>query len=120
MPALHLPPSFQPALLWSALMRRCRTVTVLFAAGSAIAAPALASSEDAWAELRADIKTKCVELVEASGAKDVQIEVNPFGSEHFGAALMSSRDSSDAVIRAICIYDKRAKTAELTAPFDAQ
>jgi hypothetical protein len=46
----------------------------------------------------------------------VSVEVNPFGSESFGAAIVTvtAEWGSD---RMICIFDKASRKAELTAAF---
>lgn len=99
-------------------MRFSRLAAAVAAILTAPAAPAaLASSEDAWAAMRADIETKCRALVQTQG--ETTLELNPFGSENFGAAIVTTRLADGTAERAICIYDKTAGTAELTAPFDA-
>ena len=45
--------------------------------------------------------------------------MNPFGSESYGAALVTVTLKDSSADRMICVYDKQAKTAELTAPFEA-
>lgn len=79
-----------------------------------LASPALASSEDAWDAFRADVLAKCQSLVPPGVTATV--EVNPFGSERFGAAIVTTRGPAGDE-RAVCIYDKRSQAAELTAPF---
>lgn len=83
------------------------------------ALPAFSSSEDAWDEFRAAVEAECGKLVELPEGATTEIEVNPFGSEQFGAAIVTVTLADDTVDRMICIYDKQAKTAELTAPFEA-
>ena len=83
------------------------------------ASPALASSEDAWQEFRADVEAACTELAAATvpeGGETV-IEVNPFGSESYGVALIVQTTSDEFADRYICVYDKQTKKAELSAPF---
>jgi hypothetical protein len=79
-----------------------------------IATPALASSTDAWEEFRQMVQTACAALVQEQGT--VTVEVNPFGSESFGAALVFVA-TNQATDRMICIVDKVSGKAELTAPF---
>lgn len=79
-----------------------------------LASPALASSEEAWQAFRADVLTKCHALVPQ--ADRATIEGNPFGSDRFGAAIVTTR-VAEGTERLVCIYDKRDQTAELTAPF---
>jgi hypothetical protein len=79
-----------------------------------IASPALAASPDAWEEFRQRVQTACAALVQDPG--EVTIEVNPFGSESYGAALVSVA-TPQATDRMICIVDKVTGRTELTAPF---
>ena len=102
-------------------MSRTPIIAALIAAPVAIAAalPALSSSEDAWAEFRASVQAECGKLVDAPADASTRIEVNPFGSETYGAALVTVTLADGSADRMICIYDKQAQTAELTAPFEA-
>ncbi|MTH78666.1 hypothetical protein [Paracoccus aestuariivivens] len=79
------------------------------------ATPALASTDEAWKEFQADVEKACTALAPAEG--ETGIEVNPFGSEHFGAALLITTLPDGGADRYVCIYDKQTKKAELTAPF---
>lgn len=74
-----------------------------------------ASTEEAWAEMRTDVAASCRALL--SGEAAATIEVNPFGSERFAAALVTLQ-AEDRVERMICIYEKQTRAAELTTPFD--
>ncbi|TRW95772.1 hypothetical protein FNJ84_15455 [Paracoccus sp. M683] len=78
-------------------------------------APAFASSEEAWETFRAEVEAACTALAPETG--ETVIEVNPFGSESYGAALLITTLPDGGADRYVCIYDKQAKTAELTAPF---
>ena len=82
---------------------------------SILAGPALASSGDAWDEFRADVGAACLALVQGPGTATV--EVNPFGSDSYGVAVVTL-SSGAGTDRMICVYDKARKTAELSAPFD--
>jgi hypothetical protein len=79
-----------------------------------IASPALASSPDAWEEFRQTVQKACAALVQDQGT--VTVEVNPFGSESYGAALVSVA-TDQATEQMICILDKVTGKAELTGPF---
>lgn len=79
------------------------------------ATPALASSDAAWEEFRAEVEKACTALAPTEG--ETAIEINPFGSESYGAALLITTLPDGGADRYVCIYDKQAKTAELTAPF---
>ncbi|ARJ68398.1 hypothetical protein B0A89_00745 [Paracoccus contaminans] len=79
---------------------------------------AAASSEGTWDAMRQDIHDRCLALRNSTGsAGETVIEVNPFGSERFGAAILTTRLNGGASERTICIYDKETHAAELTAPF---
>ena len=96
-------------------MRRILLSTALIAAATV----ASASSDEAWAEFRADVRDTCLAQQAQSGSKgETAIEVNSFGSERFGAAILDTTLPDGSHERAVCIYDKQARTAELTAPFD--
>lgn len=79
------------------------------------ASPVLASSDDAWAQFQTDVETACTALAPEAG--ETAIEVNPFGSETYGAAIMVTSYEGGGVDRFVCIYDKHSKKAELTAAF---
>ena len=87
---------------------------VLIAVAVLSASPASASSDDAWEAFRADVLAKCKAL--APQATAASVEVNPFGSESYGVAIVTTRSPADDE-RSVCIYDKRSQRAELTAPF---
>ncbi len=87
------------------------------AATAGFAAPALASSEDAWAAFRADVRTACEPLADVPEGATASYAVNPFGSESYGAALVTVTLRDGSADRMVCVYDKQAKTAEMTAPF---
>jgi len=76
--------------------------------------PAAASSDDAWAAFRDSVRSACLALV-APGTTP-EIEVNPFGSDSYGAANVTVATAA-GTDRMICIFDKRTGRAELTAPF---
>lgn len=88
---------------------RCLTLAAL------VLAPALAhaSSGDAWEQMRADVSKKCIAAVGGSMEKPKAV-VDPFGSEHFGLALVSGKaKGAKATITQICVYDKKTRAVEL-------
>jgi hypothetical protein len=76
-----------------------------------LATPAAAASDEAWEQFRLDVEAACRALVTEDGV--VTVEVDPFGSEHYGTALATV--TGEVVSRYICIYDKATKTAELSS-----
>lgn len=81
-----------------------------------LATPVAASSDEAWETFRADVARVCADI--AGDDPATEIEVNAFGSEHYGAALVTTHADDGTRERSVCIYDKQAGTAEMTAPFD--
>lgn len=79
--------------------------------------PAFAASEDAWAEFRDATEAACRALVEVPAEASVTIEVNPFGSDRFGVALITVRLPDGSADRMVCVMEKQGRQAELTAPF---
>jgi hypothetical protein len=84
------------------------------AALAALAAPLSAATEEEWAAFRQEVARACIALV-GEGVR-VAVEVNPFGSEHFGVALLTITTPAGRD-RVACIVDKATGAAELTAPF---
>ncbi|MDQ1899115.1 hypothetical protein RAH32_01450 [Paracoccus sp. WLY502] len=76
----------------------------------------LASSEEAWDDFRASVENTCVAAISAPETASVTIEVNPFGSESYGAALVTVGNQTGQD-RMVCIFDKRTQAVEITAPF---
>jgi hypothetical protein len=74
-----------------------------------------ASSEDAWETFRADVADACRSLLENPDA--TLVEVNQFGSESYGVAILLVSQNDAPPERLACVYDKKTGAAELTAPF---
>lgn len=85
--------------------------------GPLLATPALASSDDAWATFRTDVQAACAQITDVPEGASASYAVNPFGSESYGAALVTVTLKDGTADRMVCIYDKQNKTAEMTAPF---
>ncbi len=78
------------------------------------ATSAAASTGAAWDAFRQDVRAACRSLAPQEAA--VTVEVNPYGSEHYGVAIVTV-DTESGTDRMICIYDKASHAAELSAPF---
>ena len=90
-----------------------RTAFALFAAACLTPALALASSGDAWEEMRADMTEKCLAAA-ADSIEAPRAVVDPFGSQTYGLALIIGQPKgAEGTVTHICVYDKRAKTVEL-------
>ena len=83
------------------------------------AGPATASSDEAWAAFRADVAAACTALAAPAGAAEMDVAVDPFGSEHYGAAILTLT-RPEGRERMICIFDKATRRAEITAPAPIQ
>ena len=90
-------------------MRACLPLLALF-----LAAPAAASSPEAWQAFRADVEKRCTEsLPEALASPSIYVE--PTGTPAYGVALIEGLSpESKANVVYVCIYDKKTKAIELT------
>jgi hypothetical protein len=78
-----------------------------------MAAPAWATSDAEWDAFQAEVAAACLALPDAP--QNAAVQVSPFGSESYGAALVTS--ITDGVIaQQICIFDKTSRAAELASP----
>ncbi len=79
--------------------------------------PGLASSEDAWAEFRANVEKGCRRAV-ADRLDDATFSVDPFGSDSYGVAIARGMSRDAKAPRAIvCIFHKRTKAVEASGEF---
>lgn len=78
-----------------------------------LALPAHADSPDAWEAFRAGVRAACAAALADAGWPEADaIEVNPFGSQSYGVALIDAGGD-----RLACIVDKATDTAEVTGAF---
>jgi hypothetical protein len=90
------------------------TFTLLLAAS-----PALASSDEAWAEFAKEVETRCLEAA-APMLEEAKAVVDPFGSERFGLAILTGKaKGTDTTVSHICVMDKQTKTVELGSELTA-
>ncbi|HCC93124.1 hypothetical protein R4483_07385 [Acinetobacter baumannii] len=75
-----------------------------------------ASSEDAWSEFRKNVKHSCQALLNLPKKTPFKIEIDPFGSDRFGLALITTGTGKNKE-RRMCVYDKQTKKVELGSPF---
>lgn len=73
--------------------------------------PALASTDAEWEAFRKQVETACLGLLEDPGK--ITIEVDPFGTQTFGVALISVVNDAWSA-RYICVMDKATGAAELS------
>ncbi|RKE85863.1 hypothetical protein [Rhizobium sp. AG855] len=78
-----------------------------------LSSPAVASSDDAWAEFAKDVAAKCTALAEGR-IEQPKVVVDPFGTESYGVAIVTGKAvGADAVVSSICVYDKKTQAAEI-------
>jgi hypothetical protein len=86
-------------------------VAVIFAIGQ----PASASAPDAWQAFRDQVRSAC--QTQVPFLEQPVIHVEPFGTEHHGVALISGAEQAGGASEVrVCVYDKQAKTAEVSGP----
>jgi hypothetical protein len=77
-----------------------------------------ASSDEAWEEFRQEVKEACLQLVKDNLLVG-NIQVDPYGSESYGFAVMIGIEPGTANERLVaCAYDKQSKSAEVSGNFD--
>ncbi|EPX86324.1 hypothetical protein ruthe_01138 [Rubellimicrobium thermophilum DSM 16684] len=88
-----------------------------------IPAAASADAEAAWQDHRLAVEIACREEAARAGwnSDRLTIEVNPFGSETHGVALLTIAGEGGAgeggSDRLVCLVEKATGRTELTAPF---
>ncbi|MAK80690.1 hypothetical protein [Phenylobacterium sp.] len=75
----------------------------------ALSGPALASSPDAWADFRVEVRDTCLAAAKAQGMTSPEVIVHPFGSASYGIAVLREGDD-----KRICVFNKATKAVELT------
>jgi hypothetical protein len=79
-----------------------------------LATPALATGEAEWDLFQAEVAAACLALPDAPA--NAAVEVSPFGSQTYGAALITSI-TAGVLEQQVCIFDKSSRAAELASPF---
>lgn len=95
---------------------RTMKINALIVIASIILSPLTqASSPDAWDEFRYNVSAACTTVAEET-LSDVQLNVDPFGSENQGIAVVFGRlHQTKAPMIYVCLYDKRSQQASLFA-----
>lgn len=77
-----------------------------------------AASPDAWKEFKQKVEKACLDA--SKGVVKVErIQVDPYGSESYGFAVVFGTEVGSAAKRLIaCAYDKTSDEAEISNPFD--
>lgn len=73
-----------------------------------------ASSPDAWEAMQKKVAAECRSLALAGDFKTASAQVDPFGTESYGQALVTGTvKNSTQEARALCAMDKKTGKAEL-------
>lgn len=76
-------------------------------------AVAMASSDEEWKKMAADIEKQCTEAT-SDIFKKAQVAVDPTGSTNFGLAIVYGRSKEAKEPSAvICVYDKKTAKVEI-------
>lgn len=75
--------------------------------------PLAASSPDAWEVFQKKVAEACTRLALAGDFVAASAEVDPFGTETYGLALVTGKLKSGREERALCAFDKNSGKAEL-------
>lgn len=85
----------------------------------AAASPALASSDDAWAEFAATVKEKCLAAATDS-LENPEVVVDPFGTESYGVAVLTGKPrGAEGTVTHFCVMDKKSQAVELGSELGA-
>jgi hypothetical protein len=78
-----------------------------------LAMPAAASAPDAWEGFREEVRVACLDATNSSFETAVA-DVDPFGSESFGLALVHGKaKGAEMDLRIICVFDKKTRKVEI-------
>ncbi|QFY59436.1 hypothetical protein FZ934_02680 [Rhizobium grahamii] len=79
-----------------------------------------ASSGDVWQEFATEVQGKC-EIAARAAIEFPHAIVDPFGSEHFGVALVTGKPKgANGFVSYFCIFDKRTKDVELGSELNTE
>jgi hypothetical protein len=97
-----------------------RALLVLVIGMSAIF-PASASSGDAWQAMRQKVRAGCLAKANSMRLGKVDVNVDPFGTESYGTAILMKREPPRQTRLAyVCVMDKKTGefevSGELTLP----
>jgi hypothetical protein len=89
-----------------------------FVIGVNMIAPASASSGDAWQAMRDKLRAGCLSEATAMGLGRIEINVDPFGSQSYGVAVLTKRGGGRKQNLAyVCVMDKKTGAFEIGGEF---
>jgi hypothetical protein len=82
--------------------------------GLGMIAPVSASSGDAWQAMRDKLRTGCLSKATAMGLGRIAININPFGSQSYGIAVLTKRGGDRKQnVAYVCVMDKKTGAFEI-------
>lgn len=82
--------------------------------GLGMIVPASASSGGAWQAMRDKLHTGCVSRATAMGLRRIEVNVDPFGSQSYGIAILTKRGASRKQnVAYVCVMDKKRGAFEI-------
>jgi hypothetical protein len=82
--------------------------------GLGMIVPASASSGDAWQAMQDKLRTGCLSEATAMGLGKIEINVDPFGSQSYGIAVLTKRGAGRKQnVAYVCVMDKKKGTFEI-------
>ncbi|MEW6257175.1 MAG: hypothetical protein AB1592_14575 [Pseudomonadota bacterium] len=95
------------------MTRLAMTLSGLLLVAAAAATPAGASAPEAWDALRASVSAACLKAA-APLLPGAKAQVDPFGSESYGLALLTGTPKGGKQpVMIMCVYDKRSGTVQI-------
>ncbi|MDI7861326.1 hypothetical protein MRS76_05100 [Rhizobiaceae bacterium n13] len=94
-------------------MSTARCLLAAAALSLSLSHAALASSDEAWKAMEADMHAKCRQAA-SEHLKPARVVTDPVGADKFGLAITFGRlKNTETRAAFICLYDKTTKTATL-------
>jgi hypothetical protein len=103
-----------------ARMQRHSIRHILVVTAFCMASGAQASSGDAWKDFANEVQGKC-EIAARDQIEFPHAVVDPFGSEHFGMALVTGKPKgANGFVSYFCVYDKTTNRVELGTELETE
>jgi len=90
---------------------------VLVSLASLTTLSAFGASDDAWAEFAAEVEQSCLQATRGM-LENAQANVDPFGSDSYGLAIVSGKVSDGEPAAIICVFNKQTKAVQLGGELD--
>ncbi len=88
---------------------------LVLAIGMSTILPASASSGDAWQAMRQKVRAGCLAKANAMRLGKVDVNVDPFGTQSYGTAILIKRGAPrQASMAYVCVMDKNTGEFEVS------